>query len=280
MSEVTHHSADLGEVNLHYVSAGAGPTVVLLHGWPQTWFTWRSVIECLVPDFRIVAPDLRGLGDSSRPQTGYDKKTVASDIARLMKDVLKEPSFHLVGHDWGGAVAYALAAAHPETVRTLTILDVVVPRGDRASFSQNGNRWHHAFHLTEGLPEELTHGREDIYLGWFFRNFGATPNAITDADMAKYIRCYSMPGAMRAGFEYYRALPTDIADNNERPVLEMPVLALGGATSWGRRDEVLNSMRKLARNVTGGTIEGAGHWIPEEQPELLCTELRRFFEKN
>lgn len=280
MREIAHHYEDLGDVKIHYVVAGSGPVVVLIHGWPQTWYTWRHLIHDLAKDYTVIAPDLRGLGDSSRPELGYDKKTVAGDIWTVISEINNINRFHLVGHDWGGAVAYALASEHPDAVVTLSILDVVIPKGSSARFSQGGKRWHHAFHLTPDLPEALTQGREELYLRWFFQNFGATPNAISEEDAAEYIRCYSRPGRMQAGFEYYRALPMDIQDNELNPVLTMPVLALGGAESWGRRQEVFDSLSELAGDVTGGVIEGAGHWIPEEQPEVLAQKLRAFFESK
>ncbi|RPI44523.1 MAG: alpha/beta hydrolase, partial [Hyphomicrobiaceae bacterium] len=128
--DVSHHFADLGDVLLHYVTAGKGPAVVLLHGWPQTWWEWRHVIPALAEKYTVIAPDMRGLGDSSRPLGGYDKKTVANDIWLLVAERLGHSSFFLVGHDWGGPTAFALAAAHPQAVRRLVILDVVIPGGD------------------------------------------------------------------------------------------------------------------------------------------------------
>ena len=275
-----HRHADLGDVRLHYVTAGSGFPVVLLHGWPQSWYEWRHIIPGLAERFQIIAPDLRGLGDSSRPAGGYDKKTVGADIWRLVHDVLGLSAFHLVGHDWGGPTAYAVAAAHPEVVRKLAILDVTIPGDGSPNISQGGRRWHHAFHQTLDLPEALIAGREDIYLGWFYRNYGARP--LDDTDIAEYLRTYSQPGALRAGFSYYRAIPADIADNAAKVAagfkLPMPVLALGGDRSWGRGMEVVESLGRLASDVRGGVIENCGHWMPEEQPEALLRQLLGFFD--
>ena len=275
-----HRHADLGDVRLHYVTAGSGFPVVLLHGWPQSWYEWRHIIPGLAERFQIIAPDLRGLGDSSRPAGGYDKKTVGGDIWRLVHDVLGLSAFHLVGHDWGGPTAYAVAAAHPEAVRKLAILDVTIPGDGSPNISQGGRRWHHAFHQTLDLPEALIAGREDIYLGWFYRNYGARP--LDDTDIAEYLRTYSQPGALRAGFSYYRAIPADIADNAAKVAagfkLPMPVLALGGDRSWGRGMEVVESLGRLASDVRGGVIENCGHWMPEEQPEALLRQLLGFFD--
>lgn len=159
---ITHHFAELGDVLMHYVEAGSGVPLLLLHGWPQTWYEWRYVFPALSKNYRVIAPDLRGLGDTSRPAGGYDKRTVASDLWQLMHEHLETPSFHLVGHDWGGPAAYALAAEHPDAVRRLAILDVVIPGDGAQGFSQGGRRWHHAFHITPDLPEALTHGRERL----------------------------------------------------------------------------------------------------------------------
>jgi len=186
----------------------------------------------------------------------------------------------MVGHDWGGPTAYAVAAAHPDSVRKLAILDVTIPGDGSANISQGGRRWHHAFHQTLDLPEALVTGREDIYLGWFYRNYGARPDAIPDADIAEYLRVYRQPGALRAGFAYYRAIPTDIADNTATAAaskLPMPVLALDGDRSWGRRMEVVESPRRLAVDVQGGVVENCGHWMPEEQPAELLRRLLAFF---
>ena len=276
---ITHHVAELTDVKLHYVTGGDGPPVVLLHGWPQTWYEWRHVIPALAKHHRVIAPDLRGLGDSSRPEGGYDKKTVAGDIWELVTGKIAETRFHLVGHDWGGPTAYALAAAHPEAISRLVIIDVVIP-GDGGDFSQGGRRWHHQFHMTPDLPEALTQGREEIYLRWFYRVFGHRPDAITDNDISEYLRTYAQPGAMRAGFEYYRALPQDAAENAEivaRFKLPMPVLAIGGAGGRGRASEPEQSLRRVATNVRGEIIDACGHWIPEEQPERLAQLLLGFF---
>jgi pimeloyl-ACP methyl ester carboxylesterase len=277
-----HGYADLGEVLLHYVSAGEGEPLVLLHGWPQTWYEWRRVLPALAAAFRVIAPDLRGLGDSSRPPGGYDKRTMAGDIWRLLSEHLGIERCCVVGHDWGGPVAFALAMAHPEAVRRLAILDVVIP-GDGGDFSQGGRRWHHAFHMTSDLPEALVTGRERIYLQWFYRNFAWRPDAIGEAEIQEYLRTYCQPGALRAGFALYRALPQDRADNAAaiaQGKLKMPVLAVGGGRSFGRGEEVERSLRRVAAVVTGAVIPDCGHWIPEEQPQLLLDLLLPFLRSS
>ena len=273
-----HAYAELGDVRLHYVTAGQGPAVVLLHGWPQTWYMWRDVMSGLAPHYRVIAPDLRGLGDSSRPADGYDKKTLAQDVWHLVHDVLREESLFVVGHDWGGPTAFALAAQHREAVRRVAIFDVPIP-GDGTSVFFN-NRWHHGFHWESDLPEELTVGREDVYLGFFYRNWGARPDAISKEAQQEYLRTFRQPGAMRAGFNFYRAMRQDVLDNEAfiaAGKLNMPVLCYGGTRGRGRGMGAIESWRRVATDVRGGIAENCGHWIPEERPEWVVEQLLAFF---
>ncbi|HJU27920.1 MAG TPA: alpha/beta hydrolase [Candidatus Binataceae bacterium] len=276
---LAHHTAALDGVTLHYVIAGRGDPVVLLHGWPQTWYEWRYIIPALADRYTVIAPDMRGIGDSSRPVTGYDKRTIADDIYQLVRKLGFEKIF-LVGHDWGGPVAYAYACAHPDDVRKLVILDVTIPGEAWENIRQvnrRGGIWHLAFHNVRDLPEALVAGRERVYLSWFYRSAAYNPTAISEADIDEYARCYSAPGAMRAGFEYYRAIFTDIDHNKEnaRTKLKMPVLALGGER--GFHNLPLRSMKDLAENIRGGVVERSGHWIPEERPDYLIDQLTGFF---
>lgn len=279
MSAVTHHFADLDAVRLHYVTAGTGEPVVLLHGWPQTWFMWRDVIPLLAPHFALIAPDMRGLGDSARPADGYDKMTVARDIAELMTR-LGHDRFRVVAHDWGGPVAFALAAQFPERVTAMAIFDAPV-LGDGGPIEHHG-RWHFGFHALPGLPEVLTAGREDAYLRFFFKFAGAKPDAISEAAQAEYVRAYSQSGAMTAGFNYYRAVPQDIADNTAfreaGRKLAMPILVYGGdPVTRGRGMTALESWERVADNVSGGVAKNCGHWIPEERPDFVADEVMRYF---
>ena len=282
---LVHHHAQLADVSLHYVTAGAGDPVVLVHGWPSTWYEWRHVMALLAPHHRLIVPDLRGLGDSSRPRDGYDKKTVAADLWQLLSGTLGLTRWHLVGHDWGGPVAFALAAAHADAIRTLTIVDVTLP-GIGPDISQGGKRWHHAFHMTPDLPEALVEGRERAYLTWFYQSFSWRRDAFGAADIDEYLRTYSQPDALRAGFAFYRNIPRDTADNRSLVDsgfrLPMPVLAVGGARaeSRGRGSEPEQSLRVIADDVQGVVIADSGHFVPEEQPEALAAHLLEHFKRG
>ena len=285
-ARVAHHYADVGDVLLHYVTAGDGFPVVMIHGYPQTWWEWRHQIPVLAEKYSVITPDMRGLGDSSRPISGYDKKTISDDIWRVVNSELGHESFYLVGHDWGGPTAYALAAAHPEAVKRLVIIDVPIP-GCGGDFSQGGRRWHHQFHMTLDLPEALTAGREDIYLSWFYRTFAYRPDAIDQTDLKEYVRTYSQPGAMRAGFNLYRAAVQDVEDNQAniaRQKLAMPVLTISGGKSYpharGRISETEDSLKRVATNVRGEIASESGHFVPEEAPDFLNERLLSFFAED
>ena len=277
--ELRHEWANLGDVRLHYVTGGEGPAVVLLHGWPQTWYMWRDVLPGLMQRYRVYAVDMRGLGDSSRPATGYDTRTVAQDIWRLMTEVLDERCFHVVAHDWGGPVAYALAALHRQAVMSMAIFDAPVP-GDGSVLTAMG-RWHFGFHSESDLPEALIEGREDIYLRHMFGKGGSRPDAISEEAQREYIRAYSQPGAMRAGFNYYREMTRNARDNKAfiaQGKLQMPILVYGGGNKIvGRAMYAVDSWQRVAANVRGGVAEGCGHWIPEERPAWVVERLMEFF---
>jgi pimeloyl-ACP methyl ester carboxylesterase len=279
MSGMTHHWAQVNDLSMHYVTAGPadGPVTVLLHGYPQTWYCWRETIEHLVAaGRRCIAPDLRGLGDTTRPADGFDKRTIAGDVHELLAQ-LGIGDYDLVGHDWGGAVAFALAAHYDSRVRRMAIVDVAIPGDGQANIGQGGRRWHHTFLKTLDLPEALIEGREEIWLRWFYDNYGHRPGVITEDAVREYLRTYAAPGALRAGFAWYRAIEQDVRDNTGLPKLEIPVLAIGGGNGFGRAEEVGNSVRQMASNVEAVVFDECGHWVPEERPDQLSDVLLHFF---
>ena len=270
--DLRHDRARVNGTELHYVTAGEGDPLVLLHGWPQTWYEWREVIPALAAEYRVIAPDLRGLGDSATPRSGYDKRTVATDVRALVADLGFE-SVALVGHDWGMPTAYAYAAQYRDEVEALAVLEAGLPGVNE---DHKKKLWHTRFHEIPDLPERLVAGREELYLSWFYREGAYDPSAIDAEARAEYLRCYSAAGGLRGGFEYYRARDTDAEHNREHAEepLEMPVLALGGAASF--RELPIRDMEAVAADVEGEVVERAGHWIPEERPEYFADRLLGF----
>ena len=273
--EPTHGTAYVNGVELHYVRAGEGPALLLLHGWPQTWYEWRDVIGPLAEQYTVIAPDLRGMGDSGKPVDGYDKRTVADDARALVHELGFE-EVAVVGHDWGMPTAYAYAARYRDEVQALAVMEAMLP-GVRAE--EKGMLWHVRFHQIRDLPERLVSGNEETYLKWFYREGAYDPSAIDREALQEYVRSYSAPGGLRGGFEYYRAYEEDAEHNNEHTEedLEMPVLALGGEASF--RSMPVQDMEAVATDVDGEVVERAGHWIPEERPDYLVERLRGFLDE-
>lgn len=284
MDNVTfsHHRASVNGIQLHYVIGGQGEPIVLLHGWPQTWYEWRHIMPTLAENYTVIVPDLRGLGDSSKPVTGYDGKTTAEDIYQLVSQLGFNKIF-LVAHDIGAQTAYSYAAAHPDNVTKLVIMDFIFP-GFLPPEIGNGPWWF-AFHQTPDIPETLVEGKERQYMSWFFRGLAYNPAAITEEDIDRFVEKYSAPGGMRAGFEYYRAFTQDALDNKEsaeNAKLTMPVLVLAGDIYPAMGGDIpgniaLTSMQQLAQNVSGMVVPFSGHWIPEEQPQFVIDHLFKFF---
>lgn len=281
--DFTHDMADVEPgVRLHYVTAGEGPrTVVLLHGWPQTWWEWHRVMPAIVgAGWKVVAPDYRGAGHSSRPDAGYDKVTMAGDVQRLLREHLRlEGPVVLVGHDIGLMIAYAYAQTYREEISHLVTVDGTVPGTDVFDRLRNDPRvWHFDFHAARDVAEMLVAGRERQYVQVFLsRTYD--PTAISEADVDIYAAAYSASGAMRAGFEVYRAFDRDAEANREALArngkLTAPVLTVGGdISSTGSLIE--ETMREVAHNVTGVRIPRTGHWVAEESPDGLAHALLDF----
>ena len=280
----THGMASIEPgLRLHYVVAGTEPrTAVLLHGFPQTWWEWRHVMPQLVEKgFRVIAPDYRGAGHSWRPLGGYDKRTMASDIQRLLRDHLGiQGPVALVGHDIGLMVAYAYAQAYRDEVSHLVVMDAPLPGTEVFDRLRSDPRvWHFGFHGTRDVPEMLVAGRERPYLQAFFNARIFNVAGIGPEDLDLYVSAYSAPGAMRAGFETYRAFDQDIADNREwlkhNGKLTVPVLAVFAAVS-NSGPLVEKMMRDVAANVTGLCIPESAHWIAEENPKVFMEGLLTF----
>ena len=257
---------------LHVRVGGKGPAVVMLHGFGDTGDMWAPVAAVLVEDQTVVVPDLRGMGLSSHPQNGYDKKTQAHDIAQVM-DKLKIEKAALVTHDIGNMVGYALAAQFPARVTRWVIIDAPLPGiGPWDEIIRSPALWHFNFRGPD--VERLVKGRERIYLDRFWNELSANPKAINEATRRHYARLYARPGAMDSAFNQFAAFTQDAADNKllaEKGKLTMPIFALGGEHSFGM--QLAEIMPLVASDVTGGVITDSGHWVMEEQPQQTTAAI-------
>jgi len=273
-----HHTAQLNGTKLHYVTAGEGPAVMLLHGWPQTWYEWRHVIDLLAGDYQVVAPDFRGFGYSGKPANGYDAATMAADLAALSSH-LGLTDVTVIGHDWGAVFGYVYAATSPDQVRALGIVEMALPgvgvmEQAIAPAPQGNYLWHMGFQSVPDLPELLIAGKERPYLRWFFEHFAYDPSAITDADLDEYVSAITQVGALRAGLAVYQDFFTSADQVSElaKTPLEIPVRAYGGEACLGGL--TLASVQAVAPGATGGVIERCGHWAAEERPDVVASIAR------
>jgi pimeloyl-ACP methyl ester carboxylesterase len=276
----TSRYVDTGEVRLHAVIGGAGPPLLLVHGWPQTWYAWRMLMPALARDFSVVAVDQRGIGLSGKPRDGYDTGTLASDLVALM-DALGHQRFAMYGTDTGMPIAYALAADHPDRLDRLAVSEAPLPGVSPPPPlilppQLNDRLWHLAFNQLAKVNEQLVSGREDVFFGAEFAASAGT-NKLPDDAVRYYIDTLAAdPDHLRGSFELYRAFPTTIAQNQQRKTrrLTLPVLAIGGAESSGEGPG--NTMKLVADDVQTLVIPGCGHWVAEQAPEELLAALTAF----
>ena len=263
-----------------YVRAGGkGPAVVLLHGFGDTGDMWAPLAKALIKNHTVIVPDLRGMGLSSQPKGGYDKKTQGVDIAMLM-DALKVQKADLVTHDIGNMVGYALAAQFPDRITKWVIIDAPLPGiGPWDEILKSPLLWHFNFRGPD--VDRLVKGRERIYLDRFYNELSANPKTIDEETRNHYARLYARPGNMHYAFEQFATFNTkDAADNKvfQQTRLTMPVLALGAEKSFGTTQA--DVMRFVANNVEGGIIMNSGHWIMEEQPAQTVQKVKAFLDKK
>jgi pimeloyl-ACP methyl ester carboxylesterase len=276
----TSRYVDTGDVRLHAVTGGDGPPLLLIHGWPQTWYAWRMVMPALARDFSVVAVDQRGIGLSDKPQDGYDTATLASDLVALM-DALGHHRFALYGTDVGMPIAYALAADHPDRVDRLAVSEAPLP-GISPSPPLflppvlNARLWHLAFNQLPAINEQLVTGREDIFFGAEF-DASAGTHKLPDYAVRYYIDTLAAdPDHLRGSFGFYRAIPAISAQNEQRKTrrLTLPVLAIGGEESVGAGAG--STMKLVADDVQTVVLAGSGHWVAEQAPEQLLAALTEF----
>jgi len=276
-----HHYADIGPIRMHWVAAGAGDPVVLLHGWPQTWYEWRHLIPVLAEDHLVIAPDLRGWGETERPADGYDVATVAADIRRLL-DHLGITTAHVIGHDWGTPIGYHLAATQRDRVLSFIALEASIPGAggeDLLNFSRSWTPlWFFPFLATPDLPQQLIGGgRQEVFFTWVLRQMVRdTPDAFGAEDLAVYLKAYSDDDAVRSSCAYYANTwmsAQQIRDAAQTP-LDIPVLAVAGEKALGQR--MIEFVRRLAPDADGVILPGCGHLIPDERPAELARLVTEF----
>lgn len=283
--------SDHAEVNgtrLHHVSGGNGDPLILLGGWPQTWWQFRKIMPELARGFRVTAVDLRGMGGSAKPETGYDKKTMAADIHALIGHLGHESAF-VAGHDIGASVGYHLTAGFPHAVRRLATLDMGVPdtswltipmlpatdeQAAALTAGRGGYPWWFALNQLRELPERLLDGRFRLLIDWLCGHMLADQASVDEQARRVYAHAYDSPQAIRAGNGWYQTMRQDIADLATYPPVTTPILTLAGQDAYPALQE---QMAGKGTDVRITAVPGSGHYIPEEQPEFLIAQLAEFF---
>ncbi|WP_448144799.1 alpha/beta fold hydrolase [Pseudomonas silesiensis] len=279
-----YESMRISDMRFAYHRAGhGGVPVVLLHGWPQTSWAWRRMVPLLSPVCDVIVPDLPGFGFSSKPESGFDKRTIARRLREFVK-ALGLSRIALVGHDLGGHVAYAYAAQWPEEVSHLAFIESSLPMfgQEEAMDVSKGGSWHFGFNMAGDISEELVRGREYLFVDYVMRRdkVGLFDSmAVSEADIQHYASALARPGALRSSFSYYRTLPVDREDNRVwgQTPLSMPVLAVGA--QWGYGAASSQTIRRVASNVEDVLIERCGHYPPEERPAELASAIQDLLTK-
>ncbi|MBB4120152.1 alpha/beta fold hydrolase [Martelella radicis] len=279
--------AKVNGIRLHYVEGGEGTPVVLLPGWPQTWWAYHKIMPALAERYHVIAVDIRGMGASDKPEGGYDKKNMAVDVFELMESLGYEKA-HIVGHDIGSQVTYAFAANYPDATLSATFLDVpglddavlglkLLPEPGGMSEKatpENFFLWWFAFNQVKDLPEDLIAGRAHLYEDWFFNYLMVDQSDMSERDRAVYAHAYNSRDAIRAGNGWYQAFPQDIVDARDYSDLEMPTLGLGGFGYYW----IANFLETHAESYQIEQLEGVGHYVMEEAPDAVTGYLLEFLE--
>ena len=270
-----HVIAKVNGLAIHYVIGGSGEPLLLLHGFGQNWYMWNRLLPEFSKHFTVIAPDLPGLGESGKPESGYDKKTLAADIHGLMKQ-LGYDRIDLAGHDIGLMVAYAYAAQFPSEVKKLALLDALLPGVEPVWSQVKGSAWWFGF-FAFPASGELVAGRERLFLTHFWPVVGHVKDAFTPAEVNEFVRAYAVAGATTGTFKWFGAFEQDAKDNQEfmKTKLKMPVLAMGG--EYFGAGFLVDHCKLVAENVVGSNIKGSGHWIVQENTEQVQKDLLDFF---
>lgn len=286
-----HGTVTVNGVRLHYVEGGQGTPILLIPGWPQSWYAWRLVMPALaLAGHRVIAVDPRGMGDSAHPASGYDLKTVAKDIHEFVTalDLAKDKNLSVAGHDVGAWIGYAYAADWPGDVHKLALFEAALPGitppapAGTPSDAANVKTWHFAFNRLDDLPEVLVEGHERAYLTWIFQNKASKKWVFSPAVIDEYTRDFVQPGGSRAAFSYYRSMFSEdgLSANKDRSArkLSIPVLAIGGEYGVGKA--LAETAKTVSNAASGGAIEGCGHFILEECPAEVSSGLLNFFGRD
>lgn len=287
--DFTSASAHVNGIRLHHVTGGRGEPLMLLGGWPQTWWQFRKVLPELARRYRVTAVDLRGMGGSAKPESGYDKKTMAQDLRELIQYLGHESAF-VAGHDIGASVGYHLAANHPEAVRSLITLDMgvpdaswldirMLPASDEQSaalaLGRGGFPWWFAFNQLHGLPEQLLAGRFRSLIDWLYGHMLVDQESVDDTARQIYAHAYDSPAAIRAGNGWYQTMRQDIADLATYAPVTVPILTLASESVYPLLREQMGPDKGTDIRVV--EVKGSGHYIPEERPDVVIRELTGFF---
>ncbi|MCP2256467.1 Pimeloyl-ACP methyl ester carboxylesterase [Streptoalloteichus tenebrarius] len=290
--DFTSAHAEVNGTRLHHVTGGAGEPLVLLGGWPQTWWQFRKVMPALARRFRVTAVDLRGMGSSAKPETGYDKRTMGEDIHELIRHLGHESAF-VAGHDIGASVGYHLAANHPESVRRLVTIDLgvpvdswlripMLPASDEQQVAletgRGGYPWWFAFNQLRELPERLLVGRFRHVIDWLYGHMLVDQASVEEEARRVYAHAYDNPDAIRAGSGWYQTMRQDVAALATYAPVTVPILTLAGESSYAALREQMSP--DLGTDIRVVEMKGSGHYVPEEAPDVVVRELTEFFEAH
>ncbi len=272
-----HNFIEIENTRIHYVSGGQGSPIIMLAGYPQTWYAWRNVIPGLIDQHRVYVIDLPGQGESGEALLGYDTLALASVIQKFAHTVISE-KYKLVGHDVGAWVSFPLAHIDADYIDKLVLVDGGIPGvtlPDSFPSCKSPERdWHFLFQQVPDLPEILIQGKEKEYLEWFFKNRSADPDFLSAQDFGEYLRVFCLPDRIRRGLNFYRGIPLSAEQNSKFGEFKMPVLTIAGDQSLGEKMEA--GLRKYSSNLQATVLKKCGHYVPEEKPEEVTRLIRNF----